>query len=176
MVACSKHSGSHVLEARFPTSGQHDMYSQARRVLLGLGVDSCSLESWSAAGFGKLSKLALSSHTPLHGLSFGWVFGKAQAALYLIFHVLCIHRDCETLLVYPLALLAHRLKELCEPDPWLTVFTAGPWALVKFPACIRGRLGLALGSAWRRHCDTDVSGQSAVATANHPETAGIGMK
>lgn len=152
------------------------MYSQARRALLGLEVDSCSSEIWSAAGVGKLSKLALSSHTPLHGLSFGWVFGKAQAALSLIFHVSCIHGDCETPLVYPLALLAQRLKELCEPDLWLTLFTVGLWALVKFPACIRGRLGLALGSAWKRHCDTDVSGQSAVATANHPETAGMGMK
>lgn len=77
-------------------------------MLLGLRVDSCSLESWSAAVFGKLSKLALSSRMPLHGLSFGCAFGKAQVALSLIFHVLCIHRGCKTLLAYPLALLAKR--------------------------------------------------------------------
>lgn len=42
------------------------------------------------------------------GLSFGWVSGKAQAALSLIVHVLCNHRDCKTPLAYSLALLAQR--------------------------------------------------------------------
>lgn len=77
-------------------------------MLLGLGVDSCSLESWSAAGFGKFTKLPLLSYKTLLGLSFGWVSGKAQAALPLIFHVLRIHGDCKPLLAYPLALLAQR--------------------------------------------------------------------
>lgn len=142
----------------------------------GLGWTRAARKSGAQLVLGSSASLLCRPTRLCNGLSFGWVFGKAQAALSLIFHVSCIHGDCETPLVYPLALLAQRLKELREPDLWLTLFTAGLWALVKFPACIRGRLGLALGSAWRRHCDMDMSGQSAVATANHPETAGMGMK